>query len=105
MKILRDVAGDCIVSLDSRSEDINLSQTTVALDYLLLENEVLRMHLNNSPLSLIIQTIKIDALVQEHPKRMTNVHINLLKLKFKHFMLSNVTEEKPLEQENNFQPH
>ena len=51
MRMLRDVAGDCVASLDSRSEDVNLNQTSVVLDYLLLENEILRMHLNYNSLS------------------------------------------------------
>ena len=34
--ILRDVSGDCVMSLEARGDDVNLNQTSIVLDYLLL---------------------------------------------------------------------
>ena len=92
--IIKDVAGDCIRAIDSRPEDMNLTQVTIVLDYLILEHEIMHLHLQNKPFETIILVSNIGTIVREQPKKITNAHVNLLKQKYKFFMIPTILTDR-----------
>lgn len=81
--ILREGCVESELLLESSQPSINYNQMGIILDYLLIEYEILGLHLEALSFNDVAATANMEKIVKEQPKKLTPAHLELLKLKSK----------------------
>lgn len=72
----------------------NRNQVGIVLDYIMIEHELLGLHIQNIGLPDIISLSKLESIIKEQPKKLTPGHIELFKIKYNTF-IANINDNIP----------